>query len=163
MYVKVIMNIQEGNSNDDMIFTCFRTTIHTTEDDQIKEMVSSGKCICLNSILFSDKKQLLFSQAIARAYEWVPQEFPRWKENKRERRKKENKPERRSVNSRLEFSNNFYTLLTLYTASLRATYRLYYTYIIYNTIILLTIDIFYVSFLFCCCFFLQLHTLFITY
>lgn len=69
MYVKVIMNIQEGNSNDDMIFTCFRTTIHTTEDDQIKEMVSAGKCIYLNSILFSDKKQLLFSQAIARAYE----------------------------------------------------------------------------------------------
>lgn len=147
----------------------------TTKDDQIKKTGFSSQCICFNSVLFYDKKQLLFSRAeavIARAYEWVSQEVPRWKENKCERRKKGNKPEkrkegnrpeRRSVNSRLElffFSNNFYTWLTLYATSLRATYRLYYKYIIYDKIILLTIGILYVSFLFCLLlFFTTTHTL----
>ena len=65
-----------------MIFTCFRTTSITkhTKDDQIKKMVFSNQCICLNSVLFYDKRQLLFSRAeavIARAYEEVPQEVPR--------------------------------------------------------------------------------------
>lgn len=121
MYIEVIMNISDLRIVKEMqMMTWFSPVLgqhpspSTTKDDQIKKMVFSSQCICLNSVLFYDKKQLLFSRAeavIARAYEWVPQEVPRWKENKRERRKKGNKPEkwkkgnrpeRRSVNSRLE-------------------------------------------------------------
>lgn len=50
-----------------------------------------------------------------------------------------------------------FTLRTLYTTTLRATYRLYYTYIIYNSIKLLTIRFLLLFF------FVQLHTLFTAY